>query len=191
MSGAGYFRCTAAAVIAITTVVAGALPSASACGLEPTVNGGFTVSHPGALDVAVAVADARRAGLLPQASPTAASDAEQLRMMLADLQRLQSRLSAGRVAVSEGSAAPFSLVLVGPGLWSHFHMTSAGVEAHYHVDGPLDGGVVVLTHYVVLEALLQGTLTTAEAAQRGLIDFEGGGADSVREVFETGIGPKA
>lgn len=191
MSSAGPFRHAAAAVIAVTAVVLGSPLNANACGLEPTVKGGFTVSHPGALDVAVAVSKARRTGLLPQADKKPASNDVKLRMMLAELRRLQSRLNAGRVAIDEVSAAPFSLVLVGPGLWSHFHVTSGGVEAHYHVDGPIDGRVVVLTHQVVLEALLQGTLTAEQADELGLIAFAGGGADSVRRVFETGFGPKA
>jgi hypothetical protein len=55
----------------------------------------------------------------------------------------------------------------------------------------LEGDVVVLTHPVVLEALLQGTLTTEEATQRGLTAFEGSGAHSIRKVFETGMAPEA
>ena len=191
MSATRRFRQAAAVVTAVTAVALGMPPVASGCGLEPAVRGGFTVSHPGALDIAVAVADARRAGLLPQADPAAASNEVQLRILLADLRRLQSRLSAGTVAISEGPATPFSLVLVGPGLWSHFDLTSAGVQAHYHVDGPLQGEVVVLTHPVVLEALLQGTMTTEEATQSGLMAFEGSGADSIRKVFETGMAPGA
>jgi len=190
MNGLGPFRQLAAAVVAVTAVSLSMLSNASACGLEPTVKGGFSVSYPGALDVAVAVSNARRAGLLPQADSAAAPNEVRLREMLADLKQLQSRLSAGRVAVREDSVVPFSLVLVGPGLWSHFHLTPEGTLAKYHVKGPMAGEVVLLTHHSVLRALLQGTLSTQEAAQLGLVTIAGGGADSVRAVFESGFVPK-
>ena len=191
MNAAGCFRHAAAVVTAVTAVALGMPPVASGCGLEPTINGALTVSYPGSLDVAVAVAKARSAGALPSTDPNTASNDVLLRQMIADLRRLQSRLNAGRGAVAKGTSAPFSLVLVGPGLWSHFHMTSGGVLARYHVDGPLDGKVVVLTHQLVLEALLRGNLTAEDALDRGLLDFSGSGADTVRRVFIAGLGSKA
>jgi len=191
MSAAGCFRHAAALVTAVTAVALGMPPVANGCGLEPTINGGFTVSYPGALGVAVAVANARSAGALPSTDPDTASNDVLLRQMIADLRRLQSRLNAGRGAVAKGTSAPFSLVLVGPGLWSHFHMTSGGVLARYHVDGPLDGKTVVLTHQLVLEALLRGTLTPEEALERGLLAFSGDGAGTVSKAFSASLGPKA
>jgi hypothetical protein len=164
---------------------------AFACGLEPSLKGGFTVSYPGSLDVAVAVARARDAGALPPIDPAAVSNDVLLREMIADLRRLQSRLKAGRVADTRGPAESFSLVLVGPGLWSHFYVTPANVLGRYHVDGPLEGKVVVLTHHYVLEALLQGSLTAEAALDRGLLAFSGDGADSVRRAFIAGLGPRA
>ena len=143
----------AAAVIAVT--VAATTEPVNACGLEPAINGGFTVSYPGALGVAVAVANARSAGALPPVESDGPSNDVLLRQMIADLRRLQLRLNASRVAIAKGTSTPFSLVLVGPGLWSHFHVTSGGVLARYHVDGPLVGEAVVLTHHTVLKALLQ------------------------------------
>lgn len=92
MSAAGCFRYATAVVTTVTAVALGTSPVASDCGLEPAIRGDFTVSHPGSLDIAVAVADARRTGLLPQADPTAASNEVQLGTLLADLRRLQSRL---------------------------------------------------------------------------------------------------
>ena len=162
-----------------------------ACGLEPSLKGGFTVSYPGSLDVAVAVARARSAGALPPIDPDAASNDVLLREMITDLRKLRSRLKAGRVADARGPAESFSLVLVGPGLWSHFHMSPGNVLARYHVDGPLEGKVVVLTHQFVLEALLRGSLTAEAALDRGLLAFSGNGADSVRRAFIAGLGPGA
>ena len=175
----------------ITLSVAAATDTVHACGLEAVINGGFTVSHPRSLEVAVAVAEARSAGVLPALGSDVASNDVLLRQMIAHLRRLQSRLNAGRVAIDKGTSAPFSLVLVGPGLWSHFHMTSGGVLARYHVDGPLDGEAVVLTHQLVLEALLRGSLTAEDALDQGLLVFSGDDADVVRKAFNSGLGPKA
>ena len=154
-----------------------------ACGLEPALNGGFSVSYQGSLDVAVAVADARRSGVLPKMDPKTVSNAELLQNMLSDLERLQLHLDAS----NEGAATHFSLVLVGPGLWSHFHMSTDGVETHYHVDGPLDGHAVVLTHPAVLDALLSGQLTTGHAAELGLIAYTGSDAAQARKAIATGL----
>ncbi len=163
----------------------------SACGLELGVRGGFTVSHPRSLDVAVAVAKARGDGLLPTAAARSPSNDMLLRLMITDIRRMQSRLKDGRSALAKGSTAPFSLVLVGPGLWSHFHLTSGGVLARYHVDGPLTGKPVVLTHRAVLEALLEGTLSPEQAVEKGLLVFAGGDTGPVQQVFRQGFRPKA
>ena len=179
----------AAAVITLTAVVA--TSPLQACGLEPAINGGFSVSHPRSLDVAVAVAKARRDGLLPPAPSKSPSNDVLLRLMIADIRRMQSHLKSGRSALDNGSSAPFSLVLVGPGLWSHFHLTSAGVLARYHVDGPLAGRPVVLTHYAVLEALLDGSLALAQAAENGLLVFAGDDIQPVQKVFQLGFRPRA
>ena len=70
-----------------------AFPQAHACGLEPALKGGLTISYPGSLDVAVAVANARREGLLPLAETEAVANDVRLSQMLADLRRLQARLN--------------------------------------------------------------------------------------------------
>ena len=169
----------------------GGLSPVQACGLEPTYKGGLTVSYPGALDVAVAVADSRRSGLLPPADPGAVSSEVLLQQMLADLRQLQSRLNAELARDGEYGMAPFSLVLVGPGLWSHYHPTADGIRAEYHVNGPLAGQAVVLTHHSVLHALLNGDLSTAQAVKRGLIAYSGRDTASIRSAFETGFRPSS
>lgn len=187
MSGADCFRHAATAVIAIIAVASGVISNACACGLEPTVKGGFTVSHPGALDVAVAVSKARRAGLFPQADATPASNAVQLKDMLADLRQLESRLNAGLARNEENSTTAFSLVLVGPGLWSHYHPAPDGIRAEYHTDGPLTGRAVVLTHHAVLRALLKGDLSTEQAVELGLIAYSGSDTAPIQSAFDTGF----
>lgn len=171
-----------AAALAMTPV-----SQVHACGLEPTIKGGFQVSHPRALEVALAVATARRAGVLPPARAGSASNELLLERMVADLGRLRSRLEAGRAEVAGQDPPPFSLVLVGPGLWSHFRLTSTGVAASYHTAGPLEGGVVVLTHHAVLRALLRGALSPDRAEELGLIAFSGADSAPVQRVFEVGL----
>ena len=160
----------------------GLLPSVSACGLEPNIGGGLTVSYPGSLEVAVAVAEARRKGLLPQATSTVASNQSRLHQMLADLRRLQSRLDHGG---SVDTSASFSIVLVGPGLWSRYYLTPRGAIAQYHTPGPGDDEVVVMMHPLVLQALLRGSLTTSVATESGLLVFSGKGSSPVQNAFES------
>ncbi len=162
-----------------------------ACALEGLVTGGFTVSHPRALDVAIAVAKARREGLLSSAAPTSLSDDARLRLMITDMRRLQLRLDRARSALVKGSGPSFSVVLVGPGLWSHFHQSSGGLLARYHAEGPLADRVVVITHHAVLEALLRGELSAEAAAARGLIAFAGDDANPVQQMFERGFDARA
>ena len=174
---------------AIIAVAAGGLAPVGACGLEPAINGGFTVSHPRSIDVAVAVAKARRAGLLPAPPADTVANDMLLRAHIADLQRLQRRLNAGPRSGMEESAGPFSLVLVGPGLWSHFQGTPGRVLGRYHVDGPMEGRAVVVTHAAVLRALLSGSLSVEQAVADDLLVFSGGETDQVRVVFAESFTP--
>ena len=48
--------------------------------------------------------------------------------MLADLRQLPSRLKAASVQATRDSTAPFSLVLSGPGLWSHYYLIAQGIQ---------------------------------------------------------------
>ena len=167
-----------------------AMAPVQACGLEPAINGGFTVSHPRSIDVAVAVANARRTGLLPPAKTDAVDKDGRLRALISDLQRLQGRLSNGVRNSAADSTDPFSLVLVGPGLWSHFHSNPDAVLARYHVDGPLAGRAVVLTHAAVLNALLGGELSVDQAMADGLLSFSGSNTEQLRGVFVTSLAPR-
>ena len=163
-----------------------AFPQVHACGLEPSLKGGFTISYPGSLDVAVAVANARREGLLPPPETEVVANEVRLQQMLSDLRRLQARLNGSGAVASGVGTAPFSLVLVGPGLWSHYFLTQGGVLARYHISGPLSD-TVVLTHHSVLRALLNGELGTDQATELGLIAYSGSDAEPVRSAFETGF----
>ena len=173
--------------VGIAVAAASVSVGAKACALEPTVRGGFSVSYPGSLEVAVAVAKARAAGVLAQPGKTAQSNEAQLHQILLGLQHLQNRLSKGRSETPYSDSAPFSLVLVGPGLWSHFHITPGGVLAKYHVRGPIPDSAVVLTHSTVIEALVTGGLTAERAEGLGLLRYTGANAQYIKQVFEQGL----
>lgn len=160
---------------------------ASACGLHPTIGGGLEPSYPGALDIAVAVAEARQEGVLPRVTTNTLTVEDRFRRILADLERLQSQLEAAHHHSTSSSAVEFSLVLIGPGLWSYYKLTPAGVQARYHVHGPVPGKAVVLTHPLVLRALLDGGLTVEQAAEFGLIAYSSSDTGPVREALETGF----
>ena len=168
------------------SMFAASLP-AHTCGLEPGINGGITISHPGSIEVAVAVANARSDGLLPPASSEAITNEVRLQNMLADLRRLRDRLNKAHAGIPDDSAVPFSLVLVGPGLWSHFHITAGGVLANYHTHGPLANPVVVLTHATALHAMLAGSLTIEQATELGLIAYSGVDTAPVQQTFEISL----
>lgn len=156
--------------------------ASSACGLEPVLNGGFTVSHPGSIEVAVAVAKARHDGFLSPASKHPISNTRLLQKMLTDLEKLRARLVKAR-----GATESFSVVLVGPGLWSNFHTSGKSILGRYHVTGPLPGKTTVLTHHAVLIALIKGDLDIDKAKELGLITYSGGDADAIRGAFESGF----
>lgn len=154
--------------------------TAQACGFHMQINGGFQVSYPGALGVAVAVARAREDGILDRPRSVKASLVE-FQRAIRNLRELQLQLETRQVPNGHHADLKFALVLVGPSLWSEFDVTASGVMARYHMDGPGANKIVVLTHPAVLEALLRNHITVADAVDRGLISFA---APQVRRVFE-------
>ena len=174
-------------VMAATISMLSASLHTHACGLEPGFNGGITISYPGSIDVAVAVANARSDGLLPPVSSEAITNEGRRQQILADLRLLQTRLNAVRGEITDAGAATFSLVLVGPGLWSHYRVTPGGVLANYHTDGPLAGKAVVLTHATALRAILAGKLSIEHANELGLIAYSGVDTAPIKRTFEISL----
>ena len=179
-----------AGVAAVTAALLISFGSVNACGLEAVPNAGFTVSYPGSFKVAVAVADARQNGLLAPATTEKVPNEVQLNRMLSDLRRLQKQLGRAKPDIPSGAKDAFSLVLVGPGLWSHFYLTRSGILAKYHTDGPMKEKAVILTHHAVLQALLKGNISLDEATNLGLVAYSGRHSDLVRSVVESGFGSK-
>ena len=168
---------------AFATCLVTAGPS-TACGFHPQLNGGFSIGYPGALDIAVAVADARRSRLLQDGFRPQLGDAARFRRTMRDLQHLYTRLAGVEPTLKSESGVEFSLILVGPDLWSNFMVRRDATFARYHETGPSGNGVVVLTHHTVLRALLSASLPIDTAIDRKLVVFSGEGTPTVRRLFD-------
>ena len=202
--------------VALAAVLAG-IPggAALACAFHPTFANAISVAYPGSLKVAVAIADARERKLLPPAgSQRAATGAQCLASAVAErrsspLARTKFPVSSGEscaytaalgrlqdlgrrfeLAIGNGaddSGTEFSLVLVGPRLWSHYRLADRRVLAAYHVDGPLEERAVVLTDDAVLSAILDGSLDVGQAIEAGLISVAGPGHAHLSRLIEKAL----
>ena len=161
-------------------------PSVFSCGLEPLVQGSLGGGYPGALKVAVAVADAREGGLLPSAKLKVPNKIR-FQQIMRDVVALQARLERIKKHSADAGSNDFSLMLAGPGFWAHYHMKPGAVLARYHADGPLKNEVVVITHQVVLSALLRGTISISQATDLGLLKFAGANTAPIKEALELGL----
>ncbi len=177
---------------------------AAACGFHGGPRGTLDVAYPGSLSVAVAVANAKDDGLLPARDParpalgyhravgeimnfaSALGDEETQRSPKGSLKSLV--LAHGEVE-AQRSPQGFSLLLVGPRLWSAIIPQGSGFAARVHTAGPLPGRPVVLTEYLVLAAIEQGKLSLAEALDLGLIRIHGDTKDGqIEALLLAGIG---
>jgi hypothetical protein len=175
------------AVVVATSVLAG-LTSATACGYHDpsSVNlGMLNLAYPDALYVRTAVWTAGQDGVLPRSEQPAADspDTEKLRAMLR-LRATVVRLGAlrERIGAVPGSrtAPAFSIVLIGPMLWTRFEHSGATLQMDAHASGPASNDVVIVTDEPVVTALLDGRITPRDARALGLVRFYGGEADVER-----------
>ena len=71
------------------------------------------------------------------------------------------------------------------------HITTGGVLANCHTDGPIAGKVVVLTHATVLHAMLTGSLSIERATELGMVTYSGIDAFSIQQVLEVSLHTRA
>ncbi len=162
-------------------------PSAFSCGLEPMFHqGSLGGGYPGAMRVAVAVADAREGGLLPSANLEVPNKVR-FQQIMRDVVKLQARLDRIRNHIADAGSNNFSLLLAGPSFWAHYHLKPGGVLARYHANGPLRNEVVVITHQAVLSALLSGTISITQATDLGLLEFSGANPTPVKVALESSL----
>ena len=133
----------------------------------------LSVVYPEALYVLGAADTALREGTLRAEHFTKPGDFFALQRTTRNLRRFAEGLADGG-----GSDLPaFSLVLMGPVLWTRFYPDADGIVTETHVAGPLEGGVVMVTDAPALKALVSGDISGSYADLSGLIRFYGDGAE--------------
>jgi hypothetical protein len=162
-------------LIAAAGLVAGS-STALPCGFEdPTsvssARGVLNWAYPNALYVKSAVWRAQLDGLIGRSEPPAAAQ------RLVGYHKVMGRLGAFRdrlSAVTDGGAVPaFSMVLIGPMLWTRYEPTGTALNMTPHADGPSDRDVVIVTDEPVVAALIEGRVTPQAARELGLMRFYG------------------
>ena len=157
----------------IATIGLAGPPAAEACGYhDPTSvsRGMLNWVYPKALYVTTAVWMAQRDGIIAREEPQAAR-------ALLGYQRAETLLGVFRERLAgalDGNAAPtFSMVFIGPMLWSRYETASGAVSMAAHLDGPAHDDVVIVSDETVIAGLLDGRITPAAARDLGLMRLYG------------------
>lgn len=173
---------TVFAVLASATVIT----PAWACGFEdpnsvPARQVVLSLTYPEALYVLGAVDTALRVGTLRPDHLTTQADPMAYYRTATNVRRF-----AGGLADEAAADLPaFSLVLMGPVMWTQFRPGADGIVADIHTGGPSPNGAVMVTDVPVLAALVSGDITGADADVSGLVRFYGDPAeiDGLRKIF--------
>ena len=141
----------------------------------------LNVVYPDSLYVQGAVDTALRAGKLKPAHFAKPGDFFALPRTTRNLRHLAVVLADG----TPNELRAFSVVLMGPVLWTRFQPDKAGLAAEPHVAGPAAGEVVVVTDVPALAALVSGEISGAYAHALGLVRYYGDPAEAegIREAF--------
>jgi hypothetical protein len=129
----------------------------------------LNVVYPDALYVQGAVDTALRAGRLKPAHFARPGDFFALQRTTGNLRHLARSLADG----TPTELPAFSVVLMGPVLWTRFQPDEAGLAAEPHVTGPSAGELVVVTDVSALAALVSGEISGAYANSSGLVRYYG------------------
>jgi hypothetical protein len=170
----------AMAVFAVWATLPLALAS-HACGFHDPAGlnrSALNLAFPDALHVHTAVWMAQLQNIIAKAEQPAADDdrPEALRA-LASYREAVGQLGLFRdragARIGERTVPAFTVVLVGPMLWTRFEQSGTELVMTPHVTGPSTGDVVVVTDKPVIIALTEGTLMPRSARQLGLLRFYG------------------
>ena len=158
---------------------------AMACDQQNQLERSFVTQHPRSLDVAFAIRDAAKSGLLkPVTLITKSDDMLKGGRVLQRLQRLGNAIAISTMATSNSDASSgFTLLLVDNSLWSRYRATPDGVVFKVRTDGAHAGETVVITGLSVLAALDAGDLTPGDALYRDLIVIVPGNTANMRQVL--------
>jgi hypothetical protein len=161
---------------ALLVALVAAVPAARSCGYHDPSNvslGMLNWAYPDSLHVRTAVWMAQRDGVLATAESSSASDAQTLLRQMAQFRQTAADLAALRKGIAsalDDQAIPsFSVVLIGPMLWTRFHLVDGSLAMAVHVDGPAVEDVILVTDAPVVASLVAGQLAPAEARRRGLL----------------------
>jgi hypothetical protein len=158
---------------ALTLAAAG---RAGSCGFEDPSSvtfqrGILNMAFPKALYVTSAVWKAQQAGLIAdlERSPQERGRFGYVNTNLR-LQLLGSRLENAGDGLPHPS---FSMLLIGPMLWSQFALHDDSVAVMSHVAGPASDDVVIITDGAVVAAMLEGGISFSQARDAGLLRLYG------------------
>jgi len=160
--------------------------SASACGFHDPNSillkrGVLNLVYPKALYVQGGISAAVRAELLQPEKPIRQGDLTAFHRTAAVVTRWARRMDGAAPAETS-----FSMVLLGPMLWTTFQAKPAGYRVSTHAKGPLPETPVIVTDIPVLKAMTAGDISTQMAARRNLIRLYGPPAQvvEVRHLLE-------
>lgn len=160
--------------LALGAVVTG---QASSCGFDGLLGDSFSAQHPKSLGVALAVAEAAAAGVLPAAATAPIVPGQKgYWTTVAHLEKFSGLVGA---ASSDGAPLPaVSILLVDSQLWTRLSPGPRGYELEQHVPGPREADIVVVTTGYIVEAVTSGRLSGAAAISLGVlaVDNDLGGA---------------
>ena len=162
-------QCAAAAALLFLGV-----GTATACGFEDPNNVAFqrgmlNFAFPKALYVSTAVWQAQVEGILERDQASGANRALLGFRRAADaLDTVAEELDAGNPALPA-----FTLVMIGPVLWTRFAEQGGAITATPHVKGPAAGDVVVVSDEPVIIAMAKGRLDGRAALALGLLRLYG------------------
>ena len=168
-----------ATLVSAVSLTAGASIAVS-CGFEDpksasTARGILNFMYPNALYVSTAVWRAQLDGVIacddpPQKDRSIVAGRSKYDMAVAHLARLRDKLAGGL----DGSPKPaFSLVLLGPMLWTRFVTEGHGIAMTPHVNNADANDVVIVTDQPVIAALVEGQMSATLAIELGLIRIYG------------------
>jgi hypothetical protein len=147
---------------------------ALACGFENPKNVAFQrgvldFAYPRALSVSAAVGKAQQAGIIERDTALAGNRA------LLGFRRASDALSdvARQLGSGDADVPPFTLVMIGPVLWTRFAAGSDGLSATPHVPGPSSGDVVLVSDEPVILALASRRIGGGLALDHGLFRIYG------------------
>lgn len=137
-------------------------------------------SHPRSTEVASALQNATKEGILEANSVGANGDIPDNTSLIGRMQRFGNALAAASGAETETS---LSMLLVDDGLWSRYRAMPEGVAFQVRTRGAQADDTVIITGEAVLAAMEDGTLTSNEALSRGLIVIVPGDSIDDRKIL--------